>query len=439
MIKESNENFVWKNAKVFLVPVSQVKVDPQERVRKEVEDFRERPRYLALKESIIEFGLRNPISLRTNMILVEGFIRFSIVSELGWEEIPAIISDLTKFEALKLELQENFCRMNFSEYEKYLGIAEYKRLYEKQNPEVKKGKYNRNSNNNNHHKSISAKLARMIPSQDNKKLSFGDACLKEFGIARRTSFRYARIGEAILDNKFDTKTIKKISDGAITQEELLDLIRRDENKLIIQKGMQKTTKENKKEPNITEITKPPQEERPLYDVRRTRTQIIDDFNQAGRDYEKRCELAKSENKPKIEESINQEPSVKPNRESIPTHNTKKLIGDVKTTLAPSQGPRKVTDEEVEALKKNSLRYELIALQSEKTKSLCIDCPRASVRAIHYKQNIKIICEKCNQEDMFTLEGFAQTVICDKDFINGSLPPLRNPYNEQCSLSPDREL
>ena len=217
MITETNEILPRKALNLVEVKISDVKVDPQLRIRRESKDYRKQPKYIALKESMMKFGLRNPISLNSDMVLVEGFYRFSITVELGWKTISAIIDNLTELEAIELELEENLCRMDFDEYAKYTGIAKFKKLYEKENPSAKKGRYDRSSQNNNKHKGISDKLALMLPEQNDLNGSFVDTYSKKFGLSRRSLFRYARIGEAILKNKFDDKTINLIKNGKISQ------------------------------------------------------------------------------------------------------------------------------------------------------------------------------------------------------------------------------
>lgn len=428
MIIESNENFPWKNADVLLVPVNKVRVDPQERVRKAFEDFNIQPRYLALKESVKEFGLRNPISLDKNMILIEGFYRFNIVLELGWKEIPAIISDLSKYEALKLELQENLCRIGFSEYDKYVGIAKFKRAYEKRYPEVRKGKYDRNSRSNNHHKSISAKLARMVPSQVEKQASFIDVCFSDFGIPRRSSFRYARIGEAILENKFDTKTIRKIDEGKITQHILLNILRKIENKKIINNKISKSQKALDQLPSESiRPSRPPQSGEDL--ETEVRKNILNDYLKAGTQTRKPQKQKTIDTEIKRDYHNSDTSKNEPVTPPHPSNNNQRLDEEKKTE---QDIPQDVGENSVEEC---LFSFEILPWQPENMESRCISCEKATVRAIPYKQRVRITCKGCHKEDTLMLEGYANTILCDDDYLNGSRPALRNPYNERCSQSP----
>ena len=238
-IKENNQyqSYPKKNLIIRQVRVVDVKVNPQNRVRQEFGDFRKEPTYIGLKKSMIKFGLRNPISLNKNNELVEGFYRFCIAVELGWEKISAILDDLTEKEALELELEENFCRKDFNDYESYIGIARLKRLHEKDHPETKKGKYIRSSVKNQDHKLISASNALMVPSHNNNTNSFVETYHEILGVAKRTMYVKARIGEALLDNKFSSKTIEYLKRGKITQTQLLEELRKIENNQVIKKKL----------------------------------------------------------------------------------------------------------------------------------------------------------------------------------------------------------
>lgn len=248
MIKEKNQPklHLKENLVIREVFVNEVRVDPQERVRQEFGDFREGPTYIALKNSIIKFGLRNPISLNKNMQLVEGFYRLCIVTELGWERILAMIGKLTKKEAFELELEENFCRIPFNDYATYTGLARLKKLHEIDFPESKRGKYFRNIDRDNNiiKKTIIPSDGNMILS--NNQHSFVDQYHNILGLKKTAIYDKARIGEAILSGKFSFKTIKAIKAEKITQTQLLrKLSQLDFNSSKrIQKTNKKITKEN---------------------------------------------------------------------------------------------------------------------------------------------------------------------------------------------------
>ena len=109
----------------MLVKIEDIKV--RRRVRKDLGDL------AALKESLRNYGLLNPITLNSNYELVAGQRRLEAAKILGWERINAIVIDSTvgKIDQLEMELEENNQRKDFTDEELLEG---YRRLERLKNP-----------------------------------------------------------------------------------------------------------------------------------------------------------------------------------------------------------------------------------------------------------------------------------------------------------------
>jgi len=202
------------------VYIIDIKVDPQNRIRQFHSDFHFDPEYIALKKSMKKFGQLQPVILDINYELIAGFLRFNVAIELGWSTIKAKIVDVSKEDKRLLEFLENWNRKDFTDYEVYRGLAMWKREYEEVHPETKQGKYIRSKDKN-------IKVHRDAFMPYNIK-SFVEQHLGILGLKKRALFNKIRIGEAILDNKFDTYTINMIWQGKTSQNALLQILKRKE-------------------------------------------------------------------------------------------------------------------------------------------------------------------------------------------------------------------
>jgi ParB-like chromosome segregation protein Spo0J len=71
-----------------------------------------------LKASITAVGLLHPIAITSHNLLVAGGRRLAAVRELGWDEVPVTIVDLTTVaDVLRAEADENTCRKPLTPYE----------------------------------------------------------------------------------------------------------------------------------------------------------------------------------------------------------------------------------------------------------------------------------------------------------------------------------
>ena len=111
----------------MIVKIDDIKI--KKRVRRDLGDLE------ALKDSLKQYGLMNPITLNSKYELVAGERRLEAAKSLGWERINAIVLDknVDKLHQLEMELEENNQRKEFTDD----GLLEgYKRLERLRNPSI---------------------------------------------------------------------------------------------------------------------------------------------------------------------------------------------------------------------------------------------------------------------------------------------------------------
>ncbi|MDO4506048.1 MAG: ParB N-terminal domain-containing protein [Spirochaetales bacterium] len=111
----------------MIVKIEDIKI--KKRVRRDLGDLE------ALKDSLKQYGLMNPITLNAKYELVAGERRLEAAKSLGWERINAIVLDknVDKLRQLEMELEENNQRKEFTDEELLEG---YKRLERLRNPSI---------------------------------------------------------------------------------------------------------------------------------------------------------------------------------------------------------------------------------------------------------------------------------------------------------------
>ena len=111
----------------MIVKIVDIKI--KKRVRRDLGDLE------ALKDSLKQYGLMNPITLNSKYELVAGERRLEAAKSLGWERINAIVLDknVDKLHQLEMELEENNQRKEFTDDELLEG---YKRLERLRNPSI---------------------------------------------------------------------------------------------------------------------------------------------------------------------------------------------------------------------------------------------------------------------------------------------------------------
>jgi len=110
----------------MLVNIDDIKI--KKRIRKDLGDLE------PLKNSLMAYGLLNPITLNSHLELIAGERRLQAAKQLGWSNINAVIVDnLNETEELEIELEENNQRKEFTSEELLEG---YRRLDKLRNPSL---------------------------------------------------------------------------------------------------------------------------------------------------------------------------------------------------------------------------------------------------------------------------------------------------------------
>lgn len=105
----------------------------------------------ALAESISEVGLINPITVYRREIirngqkadgfgLVAGAHRLEACKSLGWQEVPAVVVDLSDDDRIIAECDENLCASKLTASEQAMFTAKRKEAYLRKHPETAHGR-----------------------------------------------------------------------------------------------------------------------------------------------------------------------------------------------------------------------------------------------------------------------------------------------------------
>lgn len=108
----------------MLISLADIKV--KRRVRHKAEDLD------SLMESMRRYGLLNPVTLNSRLVLIAGERRLEAAKLLGWHSIDAVILDETDpISELEIEIEENTTRSPFTDQEL---MEAYTRLERLRNP-----------------------------------------------------------------------------------------------------------------------------------------------------------------------------------------------------------------------------------------------------------------------------------------------------------------
>ena len=236
---------------VEFLEINDVLVDDKERIRitsgKDVDE---------LKDSINDLGLFHPILVNEDNKLIAGYRRLKACKELGWETIPVFIKfNINKTEELSIELQENVRRKNLSPYEIDIALAKLKRIYEELHPETvhlahikSKKKRKQNKETKNAQKQDSAPYInedKQNNGKNGKTNRFTQVAAKFSNYSERTIRERIQVGAAILDKKYDDKTVELYKRGNITHSEMLIKDRKRRKKEKALKEKKKNHRKNK--------------------------------------------------------------------------------------------------------------------------------------------------------------------------------------------------
>lgn len=126
--------------KVITIAIDEIEV--QERLRPVTESL-----VKALAANIEREGLRLPIEVRRRRggtwVLVAGAHRLAACRLLGHETIPALEWTGTAQEMRRREVMENLARNELTQVERAQYVAAAQRAYQEENPESRRGGYDR--------------------------------------------------------------------------------------------------------------------------------------------------------------------------------------------------------------------------------------------------------------------------------------------------------
>lgn len=91
----------------------------------------------ALKQSIRDLGLINPITINKQKVLIAGYHRLLACKEMGWLEIPAITINYDNLKSELAQIDENIVRNPLTVLENAEQLTRRKQIYETLHPETK--------------------------------------------------------------------------------------------------------------------------------------------------------------------------------------------------------------------------------------------------------------------------------------------------------------
>lgn len=166
---------------------------------------------LALRESIAQIGLLQPISVRPvtgGYEIVAGGHRFEAAKGLEWSTIPAFVRSDDDLHAELALIDENLIRNELSPAERALAIARRKKIYEALHPDTAHGGARRSSRQVGDLKPVSPKAER-----------FTKATADATGASERAIQREAQRGEAL-----PAEVLTKVAGTALDTGEQLDAL-----------------------------------------------------------------------------------------------------------------------------------------------------------------------------------------------------------------------
>lgn len=362
------------------VRLDDIKVNPQTRIRQHSTDFKNDVHYKALKKSMIKFGMLHPLTLDTNMVLIGGFYRFCVATELGWKLVKAQIVDVSDFDKIFIEIIENYHRKDFSSYEFYIGLGRLKKEYEITHPETKHGFGRWQNSNSLPYSKIDGgnkeEIGSVLYPNSQPAPSFVNLHYELIGLTERGLRNKTRIGEAIIDNKFSNKTIRLLQQSRINQKQLLSLLKKTRVRKEITNSINEDIEpmQNKEEKN--NVGKPEKIDESI------RKAIVDKFVISGKEISQGCG--------KLHSTLQKKESLRVKKAVIKDSPIE--INNIKSIEIREKKPEK----------------------REVVEDICRFCQKATV--------IAVSCEECGHP--------TPKVMCDDDITKG-VSRLRNPYTKKC--------
>ena len=186
------------------VPLEKLKVR-KNRIRKDLGDL------LKLMDSMRDVGQLNPLTIDEDYYILEGTRRYYSARNLGWSKLTCEKRiGLSDYQKLTIEIDENLLRKNFNPAEEAKALALKKRAFLKAHPEYKRGG-DRKSDKYKKTKENQSEIA---------SVGFAQVQAEKFKTTGRTIITKTKIGEAILDNKLEDKTVDRFSKRKLSQRKV---------------------------------------------------------------------------------------------------------------------------------------------------------------------------------------------------------------------------
>ncbi len=191
------------------VPLEKLKIRDN-RVREVIGDLAE------LMKSMSEVGLLNPLTIDDDYNVIEGTRRYYSAKNLGWSKITCDRRiGLSEYQKITIEIDENLRRKNLNPAEEAKALALKKRAFLKIHPEYKRGGDRRSDKFKDGKKNQTAIAS----------LGFARTQAEKFDTSERTIITKTKIGEYILDEKLDDKTIDQYSKRKLSQRKVIEEIK----------------------------------------------------------------------------------------------------------------------------------------------------------------------------------------------------------------------
>ncbi|MGD9580432.1 MAG: ParB/RepB/Spo0J family partition protein [Vampirovibrionia bacterium] len=185
---------------IKVIPIDSIIINKRKRPLKDFE---------ALKNSIREVGLLNPITIYKNCALVAGYHRLEACKALGWTQIPAVNIDNDNLKAEQAQIDENIIRNKLTALEMAEQLLRRKEIYEIKYPDSTKA-------------AITSQNLKQFTEKPLSGLSV-DSFIEDtaFKIGRsKTSIKdYVQIGRKISDE------IKELIRGSLLEDRKTDLLK----------------------------------------------------------------------------------------------------------------------------------------------------------------------------------------------------------------------
>ncbi len=188
------------------VPLEKLKIR-NDRVREVIGDLAE------LMKSMSEVGLLNPLTVDDDYNVIEGTRRYYSAKNLGWSKITCDRRiGLSEYQKITIEIDENLRRKNLNPAEEAKALALKKRAFLKIHPQSKRG---------------GDRKSDKFKQNQNANVAFGFARVqaKEIDASVRSIQTKTKIGEYILDEKLEERTVDQFSKRKLSQRKVLDEIK----------------------------------------------------------------------------------------------------------------------------------------------------------------------------------------------------------------------